>query len=85
LPKYRIAVEDGLTQIEDALRQEGYQVVNPDEDGSDVDAAVISGMDENFMGITDTLTTGVVIDASGLNAYEVLTELERRLSKREQA
>ena len=76
-------VEDGLSQIEAALRQEGYEVVDP-EDGSNVDAMVITGMDENLMGITDTLTTGVVIDASGLDANEVLNELERRLSKQEE-
>ncbi|HHT48119.1 MAG TPA: YkuS family protein [Firmicutes bacterium] len=81
LAKYRIAVENGLTQIEDALRQEGYQVVDPEESGSNVDAVVITGMDENLMGITDMMTTGVVIDASGLDANEVLTELERRLSR----
>lgn len=83
MPKYRIMVEDGLSQIEAALRQEGYEVVDP-EDGSNVDAMVITGMDENLMGITDTLTTGVVIDASGLDANEVLNELERRLSKQEE-
>src|SRR5690554_1515696 len=84
LAKYRIAVEDGLTQIEAALRQEGYQVVDPDESGSNVDAMVITGMDENLMGITDTLLTGVVIDATDLDANEVLSELERRLPKKEQ-
>ncbi|HEY8345611.1 MAG TPA: YkuS family protein [Bacillota bacterium] len=84
MPKYRIAVENGLSQIETALRQEGYQVVDPEEVGSNVDAVVMTGMDENLMGITDTLTTGVVIDASGLNANEVLAELERRLPKLKQ-
>lgn len=84
VPKYRIAVEDGLSQIEAALRQEGYQVVDPEEAGANVDAVVVTGMDENLMGITDTLTSGVVIDASGLDADEVLAELERRLSSQEQ-
>ncbi|HEY8391507.1 MAG TPA: YkuS family protein [Capillibacterium sp.] len=84
MPKYRIAVEDGLSQIEAALRQEGYQVVDPEEAGANVDAVVVTGMDENLMGITDTLTSGVVIDASGLDADEVLAELERRLPKLEQ-
>jgi len=84
VPKYRIAVEDGLSQIEAALRQEGYQVVDPEEAGANVDAVVVTGMDENLMGITDTLTSGVVIDASGLDADEVLAELERRLPKLEQ-
>lgn len=84
VPKYRIAVEDGLSQIEAALLQEGYQVVDPEEAGANVDAVVVTGMDENLMGITDTLTSGVVIDASGLDADEVLAELERRLPKLEQ-
>lgn len=84
VPKYRVAVENGLSQIEAALRQEGYQVVDPEESGVKVDAMVVTGMDENLMGITDTLTTGVVIDASGMNADEVLAELERRLSSQEQ-
>ena len=84
VPKYRIAVEDGLSQIEATLRQEGYQVVDPEEAGANVDAVVVTGMDENLMGITDTLTSGVVIDASGLDADEVLAELERRLPKLEQ-
>lgn len=85
MAKYKIAVEDGLSHIEDALRDEGYQVVDPEVSGSNVDAYVITGMDENLMGMTDTMTTGVVIDASGLDANEVLFELERRLQRQEQS
>lgn len=79
MASFKIAVEDGLSHIEAALRDEGYQVVDPDEDGTNVDAFVITGMDANIMGMTDTHAPGVVIDASGLDANEVLYELERRL------
>jgi hypothetical protein len=81
--KYRVAVETGLSNIEETLKDEGYDVVDADEFGSNVDAFVITGLDEDLMGISSTLTDGIVIDASGRDPEEVVYELERNLRKRE--
>lgn len=84
MKKYKIAVETGLSQIGNILKDEGYQVVDFDESGSPVDALVVTGLDDNFMGISNTLTDGLVVDASGRNAEEVLYELESHFQKKEQ-
>jgi hypothetical protein len=83
LKKYKIAVEAGLSNIEEALKDEGYQVVDLDDSGSNVDAIVLTGMDEDLMGISTTITDGVVVDASGRDPEEIIYELEGRLQKRE--
>ena len=65
------------------LKDEGYQVVDLDDSGSKVDAFVITGMDEDIMGISTTITDGVVVDASGRDPEEILYELEGHLQSRE--
>ena len=76
-------MEAGLSNIEEALKDEGYQVVDLDDSGSNVDAIVLTGMDEDLMGISTTITDGVVVDASGRDPEEIIYELEGLLQKRE--
>lgn len=83
MKKYKVAVESGLSHIEETLKDEGYDVVDADEFGPNVDAFVITGLDEDLMGISSTLTDGIVIDASGKDPEEVVYELERNLRKKE--
>lgn len=84
MKKYRIAVEEGLSNIEEMLREEGYVVRELDDAGPQADAVIITGMDEDFAGYADTLTDGVVIDASGRQPEEVLYELEKHLRIRDE-
>jgi hypothetical protein len=77
----RIAVEESLTAVSEALKEKGYEVVTlrneADVDGCD--CCVITGQDKNVMGIQTTATMSPVIDASGMDANEVCEAVEQNL------
>jgi len=75
--RYRIAVEKKLSNIEQMLKEEGYDVGDVDDLGSYADAVIITGMDEDVAGYANILTDGIVVDASGRQPEEVLYEIER--------
>jgi hypothetical protein len=76
----RIGVEESLTQVQQALRERGYEVVplKQESDARGCDCCVITGQDVNVMGMQDTVTAGPVIDARGLNAEDVCREIDGR-------
>lgn len=81
-----VAVEDGLTPVADALKAQGYQVSNialgntfGGQGLQNVDAVVVSGMHENLLGMHDIQTKAPVINAEGMSADQVLSELRTRL------
>ncbi|KMY54150.1 hypothetical protein AC623_09565 [Bacillus sp. FJAT-27231] len=78
--KKRIAVEQSLTNVTQALREKGYDVVDLKtvEDLKNCSACVITGIDSNIMGMQDTFTEAPVIEANGLSADEVCREIEER-------
>lgn len=74
-----VAVEEGLSSsIKSALEKEGYTVVKPGTDGK-IDATVITGIDDNVMGMQDITGKSVVIEATGKTANEILRDLKSRL------
>jgi hypothetical protein len=77
----RIGVEESLTAVSEALKEKGYDVVTlrNESDLNGVDCCVITGQDNNVMGIQTTATKSPVIDASGMNADEVCEAVERNL------
>ncbi|WP_042355428.1 YkuS family protein [Bacillus rubiinfantis] len=77
----KIGVEQSLTNVTEALREKGYDVVElkQETDAKNVDCCVVTGLDSNVMGIQDTVTKAPVIDANGLSAEEVCREVEQRL------
>ncbi|WP_085524134.1 YkuS family protein [Tuberibacillus sp. Marseille-P3662] len=77
----KIAVEQSLTDIKEALESKGYQVapLKNEEDAKNSDCCVISGQDVNVMGMQDVTTDGSVIDARGLDANQVCEEVDSRL------
>ncbi len=77
----KIAVEQSLTNVSDALREKGYDVVDLKSaaDGENCSACVVTGMDNNFMGMQDIATKAPVIEASGLSADEVCQQVEQRI------
>lgn len=78
----KIGVEETLTDVRGALEQKGHEVValrNEDE-AAFCDCCIISGQDENVMGMQDVKTEGPVIDARGMSAQDVCEEVEQRLS-----
>ncbi|MFP3916839.1 YkuS family protein [Lysinibacillus telephonicus] len=74
-----IGVEQSLSNVEAALQAKGYEVVQlrSEQDASKCDCCVITGQDENMMGISDTTTTAPIIDARGLSADEVLERVDK--------
>jgi len=79
----RIAVENTLNSVKDYLSDEGYEVVQLDphtQTGIELknsDAIVISGMDDNLMGMTTIKTEAPVINAKGLSPQDVLNQLKQ--------
>ncbi|MCM3767855.1 YkuS family protein [Neobacillus niacini] len=77
----KVGVEQSLTNVQQALREKGYDVVElkQQSDVQNVDCCVITGLDSNVMGIHDTVTKAPVIEANGMSADEVCREVESRL------
>ena len=75
-----VAVEENLTNVQQELATSGYEIVDMhDENLQNVDAVIISGQDNNVMNMSDVVTTAPVINAKGLSAREVRSELEERI------
>lgn len=74
-----IGVEQSLSNVEAALQAKGYEVVQlrSEEDAKKCDACVITGIDEDVMGISNVVTEGSVIDARGLSADEVIQRVDK--------
>jgi hypothetical protein len=85
MPK-RVAVSDGLSPVKRLLYQEGFDVVNLESNAriseqgmGDYDAVVVSGLDDNMMGMQDISGRAVVINAAGKRPEEIVAELNERL------
>jgi hypothetical protein len=76
----RVAVQDGLENVERALREQGFEVTNMQTAGlTDVCAIVVTGMHDRIMGITDLPDQAApVIQAAGLTADEVVRIVQDR-------
>ncbi|MBM7603561.1 YkuS family protein [Metabacillus litoralis] len=79
----KIGVEQSLSDVTAALQEKGYDVVqlNNESDAKGCDCCVITGQDQNVMGITNAVTAGSVIQASGLSANEVCEQVENRINR----
>ncbi len=77
----KIGVEESLTNVQQALREKGYDVVElkQETDTRGCDCCVVTGLDSNVMGMQEKTTNGSVIDADGMTADQVLNEIENRL------
>jgi len=79
----QIAIEKGLSDVSDYLKSSGYGVSEFDagQKGSrDIlkkfDAVILSGMDNDFMGIETTSTKVPVIIASGMRPEEIKARID---------
>ncbi|WP_044640062.1 YkuS family protein [Risungbinella massiliensis] len=78
----RVAVEANLSTFQNYLSQQGYQVDSLDASNmnqgaqSNYTAIVISGMDQNLMGIENIVQNCPVINADGLTPEEVYQRLQ---------
>lgn len=76
----RVAVEPTLENVVQALAGRGYEVVRMEEGTLPrADAYVVSGSDQNLLGIQATEgNRAPVISAAGRSAEEVVREVEQR-------
>jgi Uncharacterised protein family (UPF0180). len=81
----KVAVEKSLTPVRDFLTQKGYSVETIDFNreftrGMDkYDAVVVTGIYENFLGVEDISTNAAIINAKGLTAEQIYTQIEKKL------
>ncbi|HEX6922504.1 MAG TPA: YkuS family protein [Bacillales bacterium] len=77
----KVGVEQSLTDVQQALSEKGYEVVSlrNENDAGSCDCCVITGQDENVMGIQNVATQGSVIEADGMTADDVCREVENRI------
>ncbi len=78
----RIAVDESLSNVKQALKSQGHQVLNLDKGLHEAEVIVISGMSRNQFGDNAISTEAPVIDASGLTAGQVVDEVERALNNK---
>jgi hypothetical protein len=76
----KVAVEQGLSDVNQALQNNGFEVVGMDAAGSCA-CCVISGQDMNMMGIADTYTQATVVNANGLTADEVVRQVQNAVQQ----
>ena len=80
-----IAVEHNLTPVMEYLTEKGYKVEGIDfgrEYGKNIDkydAVVVTGMNKDFLGVQDVVSKIPVIDANGLTAEQVFSEINARV------
>ncbi|HIE12437.1 MAG TPA: YkuS family protein [Desulfotomaculum sp.] len=77
----KVAVDEGLSSMKAILRQEGFEVVHP-EDAAGAVALVTDGAQKNMLNIQDVTFNGPVIDARGKSPAEVLDAVKASLRKR---
>ena len=83
--KKRIAVESELSNVSEYLSNHGYDVLEFQHNQAvgdaleNVDAVVITGMDENMLGMHDIMTTAPVIEVSGMTPAQVEKQLSVNL------
>ncbi|WP_408010803.1 YkuS family protein [Pseudalkalibacillus sp. A8] len=79
----RIGVEQSLTDVQEALQSKGYEVkqLQQEQDAEDCDCCVITGQDQNVMGIQNTVTQGSVINAHGYTADEICQQVDQRFNQ----
>ncbi|MFD7520717.1 YkuS family protein [Paenibacillus chitinolyticus] len=72
----KIAVEDSLSSVKQALQSSGYEVTSLNQ-ANGASCVVISGLDQNVMGFADATTSASVINAHGLTDEEIVQEVGR--------
>ncbi|MCL7746289.1 YkuS family protein [Halalkalibacter alkaliphilus] len=77
----KIGVEQSLTAVQQELQSMGYDVVQlkQEQDAQGCDCCVITGQDQNVMGVQDAAIKGSVINAHGMSAQEVCQQVEQKL------
>ena len=80
----KVAVQKGLNPIKDYLSEEGYTVKEFDNSKKNsgnfldrYDAVIVTGENQNIMGVEDTISSTPIIDASGMTGEQVKEQIEK--------
>ena len=80
----KIAVQKGLNPIKDYLSDEGYTVKEFDNRKKNAghfldryDAVIVTGENQNIMGVDETISSTPIIDATGMTGEEVKKQIEK--------
>ncbi|WP_100373375.1 YkuS family protein [Bacillus sp. FJAT-45037] len=78
----KIGVEQSLTDVQQELQAKGYDIVQlkNEQDSQGCDCCVITGQDQNVMGIQNAATQGSIINAHGMSAQDVCQQVEQKLN-----
>ncbi|WP_100404641.1 YkuS family protein [Bacillus solitudinis] len=79
----KVGVEQSLTDVQEELQSQGYEVIQlkQENDAEGCDCCVITGQDQNVMGIQNTVTQGSVINVHGMNAQEVCKMVNQKVGR----
>ncbi len=77
----RIGVEESLTDVSQQLQSMGYEVVQlkQESDAKGCDCCVITGIDQNMMGVQDAEIQGSVINAHGMTSQEICQLVQEKV------
>ncbi|MGI6610671.1 MAG: YkuS family protein [Limnochordia bacterium] len=78
----KIAVDDELGNVRQALADAGYEVVGIEEPTESADVVVLSGMTQDMAGYQGMQSDSAVVNAAGMSAEDVVVEVGKRLRKR---
>lgn len=82
-----VAIDPALTPFKDYLKGKGMNVQSVDlnrissTQKDSFDAYVVTGLDTDFMGMMDTKTKAMVVEASGKTPEQVYNELQSGLRR----
>lgn len=81
----RIGVEESLTDVQQQLQADGHEVITlrQEEDANGCDCCIISGQDQNVMGMQNTAIQGSVISAQGHSANDISQEVQQKLQQQQ--
>ena len=84
----KVAVQEGLKPITNYLSNEGYEVKEFNNSKKNAghfldryDAVVVTGENQDIMGVEKTITTSSIIDATGMTGEEVRNQIEKSSRK----
>jgi hypothetical protein len=71
-----VAVDDRLAPVKNYLTQQGCQIIDIDTARhQQVDAVVLSGMEENLLGMQNIMVNAPVISAKGMTPEEIWQDI----------
>lgn len=81
----KIGVEQSLTDVQQQLQSMGYEVVQlqQESDAQGCDCCVITGTDQNMMGVQDAAIQGSIINAHGMTSQEICQVVEDKIQQQQ--